>query len=178
MSVNEKMTALADKIRELSGTTSKKGIEAMTSDVNAANTEVSEQTDLITQILAKVDSLPEAGSGGSSGGGGSASYDTCTVNISTDGNGLGIAYTTVNDTGELDLGYIYRPEKNFSLTCLCNSAIVVGCVDYIDRYTVNNAIAHGIFMANAMIRVFKITASKNEVATITISIVPSGVGGN
>lgn len=50
MSINSKMTALADEIRELSGTTTNKSIEAMTSDVNAANTEITEQIDLISQI--------------------------------------------------------------------------------------------------------------------------------
>ena len=43
--VNEKMTALADEVRELSGTTGKLGIDDMT---NAINTET--QTDLIAQI--------------------------------------------------------------------------------------------------------------------------------
>ena len=82
MSVNEKMTALANGVREISGTTSKKGIEAMTSDVNNANTEISEQTDLIDQIVDAVNNLPEAGSGGSSGGGGSA-VETATVSYSS-----------------------------------------------------------------------------------------------
>ena len=40
--VNEKMTALANEIRELSGTTTPKSIDEMTSDVDAANTEISE----------------------------------------------------------------------------------------------------------------------------------------
>jgi hypothetical protein len=55
MSINEKMTALADEIRELSGTTTKKGLDAMTSDVNAANIEITEQTDLISQIVSALD---------------------------------------------------------------------------------------------------------------------------
>jgi methyl-accepting chemotaxis protein len=50
MSVNEKMTALADEIRELSGTTTTKSIDTMISDVDAANTEVSSQMNLINQI--------------------------------------------------------------------------------------------------------------------------------
>ena len=50
MSVNSKMTALADEIRELSGTTSSKSIDAMTADVQAANTDINEQADLIAQI--------------------------------------------------------------------------------------------------------------------------------
>ena len=61
MSVNEKMTALADEIRELSGTTSKKGLDAMASDVNAANTEIGSQVDLIAQLAAVVNNLPTAG---------------------------------------------------------------------------------------------------------------------
>ncbi len=61
MSVNSKMTALADEIRELSGTTTKKGIDAMTADVNAANTEISEQADLIEQLATMVENLPSAG---------------------------------------------------------------------------------------------------------------------
>lgn len=63
MSVNTKMTALADEIRELSGTTMKKSIDTMTSDVNAANTEVSSQADLIAQISTALE-----GKAGSSGG--------------------------------------------------------------------------------------------------------------
>ena len=48
--VNEKMTALADEIRELSGTTTSKSIDAMTSDVDAANAEIVAQTELLEQI--------------------------------------------------------------------------------------------------------------------------------
>lgn len=63
MSVNSKMTALADEIRELSGTTTSKSIDAMTTDVSAANTEISEQSDIISQIKSVVNGLPEAGAG-------------------------------------------------------------------------------------------------------------------
>lgn len=48
--VNSKMTALADEIRTLGGTTAKMGIDAMTTEVTAANTEIAEQADLIAQI--------------------------------------------------------------------------------------------------------------------------------
>ena len=47
---NIKLTALADSVRELSGTTSEKGLVEMTEDVTAANTEINEQMDLISQI--------------------------------------------------------------------------------------------------------------------------------
>jgi hypothetical protein len=50
MTVNSKMTALADEIRELSGSTSKKSIDDMASDVGSANTEVASQAELIAQI--------------------------------------------------------------------------------------------------------------------------------
>ena len=61
MSVNSKMTALADEIRELSGTTTPKGIDAMTTDVNAANTEINEQMDLIAQISSALENKAAGG---------------------------------------------------------------------------------------------------------------------
>lgn len=64
MSINSKMTALADEVRELSGTTSPKGIDVMISDVEAANIEIANQEDLIYLISSAVNDLPEAGGGG------------------------------------------------------------------------------------------------------------------
>jgi hypothetical protein len=63
MSVDSKMTALADEVRALSGTTTTKSIDAMTSDVNAANTEINEQLDLIAQISAALDNKAAGSSG-------------------------------------------------------------------------------------------------------------------
>jgi hypothetical protein len=64
MSLKSKMTALADEVRDLSGTTDSKSIESMTSDLEGVNNEISTQGDLIAQLQAAVDSLPEAGNGG------------------------------------------------------------------------------------------------------------------
>lgn len=61
--VNEKMTALADEIRELSGTTASKSIDAMTSDVDAANAEIAEQTELLEQIATALEGKAGGGSG-------------------------------------------------------------------------------------------------------------------
>ena len=65
--VNEKMTALADEIRELSGTTTPKSLDAMASDVNTANAEITEQTDLISQIATALDGKASGGGGSSEG---------------------------------------------------------------------------------------------------------------
>ena len=48
--VNEKMTALAEEIRELSGTSSAKTIDNMTSDVAEANGDIEQQIGIIDQI--------------------------------------------------------------------------------------------------------------------------------
>ena len=67
---NIKLTALANSVRELSGTTSIKGIVEMTEDVTAANTEIAEQADLLTQIASALE--------GKAAGSGGGSVETCT----------------------------------------------------------------------------------------------------
>ena len=52
-----------DEIRELSGTTGKIGIEDMTTDIGAANIEITEQAVLIAQIITTIEDLPEASEG-------------------------------------------------------------------------------------------------------------------
>lgn len=59
----EKMTALADEVRELSGVTEKLTIDTMTININGANNEVEAQTSLINQIINTANSLPEAEGG-------------------------------------------------------------------------------------------------------------------
>lgn len=55
MSVNSKMTALADEIRELSGTSEAIGLDAMTNYVDEANTDVATEAGLIAQISAALE---------------------------------------------------------------------------------------------------------------------------
>ena len=50
MSVNEKMTAIADGVRTLSGESGKMGLDAMSEKIATANTTVDGQSDLIHQI--------------------------------------------------------------------------------------------------------------------------------
>lgn len=63
--VKSKMTALADEIRELSGTSEAIGLDAMTNYVDEANTDVATEAGLIAQISAAL----EGKSNGSGNGG-------------------------------------------------------------------------------------------------------------
>lgn len=55
MSIHSKMTAIANEIRTLSDTTDIMGLDAMSSNVSKANTEVSTQTGLISLILGAIE---------------------------------------------------------------------------------------------------------------------------
>lgn len=65
MSVNSKMTALADEIRILSGTEGTMGLDAMKTNVNQANSNVNTEADLISQIQTALEGKA-GGSGGAS----------------------------------------------------------------------------------------------------------------
>lgn len=60
MSVNAKMTSVANEIRELSGTTDPMGLDDMAENINVANDEIDLQAEKLTQVLA---SLVGKGSG-------------------------------------------------------------------------------------------------------------------
>lgn len=63
MSVNSKMTAIADEIRTLSGTSDPMGLDAMATHVGDVNDEVDTQANLIAQIRSTLENKA-AGSGG------------------------------------------------------------------------------------------------------------------
>lgn len=120
MSVNSKMTALADEVRELSGTTSIKSIDAMTSDVAAANESILDQADLISQIKNVVDALPEAGGG--SGG----SMETCTVTLIGESPALAIWKVYYTDgSSSVQSSRVPEVGQTITITPLKNSVIAI-----------------------------------------------------
>jgi hypothetical protein len=148
--VNNKLTNLADEIRVLAGTTEPLGLTEMATNVNDANDEVADQTDLIAQLAsalqgksvpgggedvtaetetytnlltdleAAVDALPDARSG----------VDTCTVVLdasSTTHRALYFSYTTVDSDGNV-VGIAAGPNSDADVTInnvVCGTIVTV-----------------------------------------------------
>lgn len=65
MALIEKITSIADEVRELSGTTELMGLTAIASNVGEANSEINNQAELLAQIISALDGKAAGGSGGS-----------------------------------------------------------------------------------------------------------------
>lgn len=201
MSVNSKMTALADEIRELSGTTDTKNLDEMRVDVDAANTEIAEQAELIAQITtalegkasgvedideevaeytslnteleAVINSLPEAG--GSGGG----SFDTCTVKITcSTSNIYGYFYTKVVD-GNYSMGYLandtFQSALDVTLTdVLCGGFISVQTgidICFLSVTISGDATYEVIRMASSVLPIVAITAPTSPGSYSEVTII-------
>ena len=120
MSVNSKMTALADEIRILSGTEDTMGLDAMKTNVNQANSNVETEADLIAQIQTALESKA-AGSGGTS-------VETCSLIVegaTSDYYPVNIAYMTVDDSGNVVSVHETVSTSSVTVTCLRGSVVSV-----------------------------------------------------
>ena len=169
---SENLTAIADKIRVLSGTENAMGLDAMATYVGTANDDVGTQTDLLAQAVAALEG--KAG-GGSGSGGGSSTVETCTVTLSstssTEGNTL-IYHTVENGEVIMKTHYFsYSVSLLYpSVTCVKNSFLCWGKSTLKDSTDAPFSISGGIQqishnIANTCGVVFKITGD----CTISIS---------
>ena len=95
MSVNTKMTAIADEIRVLSGTTDPMGLDAMATNVGNANDEIADQEVLMEQIKTALQGKAAGG-----GSGGSEPIELCTYQCSDTSQFLtDVLYYGLNDDG-------------------------------------------------------------------------------
>jgi uncharacterized phage infection (PIP) family protein YhgE len=94
MSVNEKMTAIANEVRTISNTDEVMGLDKMAEYLNDANAEVNSQTDLIAQIQSALQ--------GKAAGSGGGTIETVTGKITyleTPDSGTSVYY--IDENGEL-----------------------------------------------------------------------------
>jgi hypothetical protein len=117
---SESLTAIADKIRVLSGTTNAMGLDAMETHVDEANTNVSTEADLIARISSALEGKAVSGGGGSGGGNG----ETCNVTFYGEVGPVGFTGTRILQGTPLFVQEEPMSE-GWSCTCPKNSFIVL-----------------------------------------------------
>lgn len=132
--------------------------------------ELATQDDLITQIKATVDSLPEAS------GGSGENLETCTVTFSSTNSSYSkitfLEYTTLNPTGQLEVVSVTSQDitSPFSIQCVCNTSIS-GIFPPSSPNSITFTKMNKILAATAgqVIAWWELTALSNETATITLN---------
>lgn len=121
MSINTKMTALADEIRILSGTSDAMGLDAMKNNVADANDVIDEQEDLIAQIASALEGKATGGGSSSSGS------EVCTVVVTSNKSPCNLIYQTI-ENGIACCKTVYKsvPFSNYSIQTIIGSTLVIG----------------------------------------------------
>lgn len=125
--------------------------------------EVTTQEDLIAQIQTALEGKVA---------GDNISYDTCTLNLSTDGTIYKVAYLTVDENNNINAIASNVNSNSFTAKCLCNSFIAVGASGHVST-TLSNAILLG-YLNSTFDRLYQLIANKDEIVTIYINVEQGG----
>ena len=164
----ERLQPLADSIKTLKGSDADITLVGMEDTIENANASIENQANLIAQISDALEN--KAGSGG-------VSLDTCTVQITCEGNAYmtNISYTKVSN-GETVIGHHWTHDPDFSSAymeatdVLCGTAIsiiVTGHGGHLYEFETSGCEADN--MSTDCIMVMP-QVSAGEVATVTMTI--------
>ena len=175
MSVNNKMTAIADEIRDLSGVTDMLDLNEMASHVDGANAKIVEQETIIADMNEVLDNL-----GATNVGGGSSSntLQTCIVDIvnlmTVPDEVFLISYSTV-ESGQIMnktvsmYGYPHQLKSDEQIIVLCGAPICLmnlagdmTCEATFDGLTSNN------YEVNVYENYIAVADQNTKTATITL----------
>jgi hypothetical protein len=130
----EKLNNVANKILNITGETSGQTLDELDTTLTEVNAEIATQEGLIAQLQAAVNSLPEAG------GGGSGNIETCTVTYdpfspAAAGN-YQIKYT--DSTGKINTTN-YNPMQTIEIVCQKNTLIFFEGIPVTPKITAEDA---------------------------------------
>lgn len=176
MSVNSKMTAIADAIRAKTGGTGLLTLDDMAQDIAAIDT--SEDLDeVLTQQESLIDQIQAALEGKAA-----ASVETCTVSLSYSGSATTV-YSTVECTrmigGELVAESVSIDSQTGSISeLLCGSIILIKFTGDIAETTqsVSNGVILESYLYGSPYLVVRVSTSPDSITNIVITAVGGGGG--
>ena len=131
MSVNEKMTAIADKTRELVGLTGTMGLDAMAANLGTAVSACDSQADLIAQIKTALEDKA-AGGGSSSGGNSGATINVVQAKPSSNSTSLSFTGLTAQPKmfAIMPMGNLTLGTTRYVTGVVCDGSLTAGTYGY------------------------------------------------
>lgn len=116
---DEKIDLMANEVLDMAGETQGQTLDELTTTLEGVNNEINTQGDLIAQLQAAVDSLPEAG------GGSGENTESCEVTVKRNFSPMNTEYVLYYTTPSLEIATLTVPAGDSTATIYCAKNTII-----------------------------------------------------